>query len=54
MYINKMRFSIIVATDKNNGIGRKETKYPQNESMFYIPWNSTVDMKFFRDKSHIK
>ena len=46
-----MRFSIIVATNKNNGIGKKETIYPQNESMFYIPWNSTVDMIFFRDKT---
>ena len=36
-------FSIIVATNKSNGIGLlKSNKYS-------IPWFSSVDMKFFKD-----
>ena len=34
-----MNFKIIVATDKNNGIGVNNT----------LPWNFKSDMKFFRD-----
>ena len=38
-----MNFSIICATDKNNGIGKKEG------DKYYIPWKSSIDMKFFKD-----
>ena len=38
-----MNFSIICATDNNNGIGRKE------DDKYYIPWKSSIDMKFFKD-----
>lgn len=38
-----MKFSIIVATDVNGGIGLYE-----NEK-FTIPWKSSIDMKFFKD-----
>ena len=37
-----MNFSIVVATDKNNGIGRFENQE------YYIPWKSLIDMKFFK------
>ena len=37
-----MNFSIVVATDKNNGIGRFENQE------YYIPWKSSIDMKFFK------
>ncbi len=36
-----MEFTIIVATDKNRGIGYKNT----------IPWNNPKDKKFFREKT---
>lgn len=38
-----MDFSIICATDSKNGIGKKDSE------KFYIPWKSSVDMKFFKD-----
>lgn len=38
-----MNFSIVVATDKKNGIGKfKDQKY-------YIPWKSKIDMQFFKN-----
>ena len=43
-FINiKMNFSIVVATDKKNGIGKYE-----NEK-YYIPWKSSIDMQFFKN-----
>jgi dihydrofolate reductase/thymidylate synthase len=38
-----MKFSIIVATDTDGGIGRNDA------NVFSIPWNSSVDMKFFKE-----
>ena len=38
-----MRFSIIVATDGNSGIGKKE------DDTYFIPWRSRIDMKYFKN-----
>ena len=38
-----MKFSIIVATDTEGGIGRKD------DNNYSIPWKSSIDMKFFKD-----
>ena len=42
-----MRFNIIVATDQNGGIGRFDG------SKHYIPWENSIDMKFFKDTTSI-
>ena len=39
-----MSFSIIVATDKNGGIG-----FNEDDSKYTIPWKNSTDMKFFKD-----
>ena len=39
-----MTFSIIVATDKNDGIG-----FNEKNSTYTIPWKNSTDMKFFKD-----
>ncbi len=43
-----MKFSIVVATDKDGGIGlNKNNKYS-------IPWSNALDMKFFKDLTSSK
>ena len=42
-----MEFSIVVCTDKDNGIGRV------NDGKYKIPWKSKEDMKFFRNLTQI-
>ena len=37
-----MKFSIVVATDENNGIGFGEN------NKYTIPWTNLIDMKFFK------
>ena len=39
-----MKFSIIVATDTEGGIGLKD-----DHNNYCIPWKSSIDMKFFKD-----
>ena len=42
-----MEFSIVVCTDKDNGIGRV------NDCKYEIPWKSKEDMKFFQNLTQI-